>query len=303
MLVRSLLALLLLLRGRGDHRRECFADGWIFKHLTERPSNDEVRQLEVTPPRRVGVVLEGAGAQHRARRGERARVRGDARGGVRLLLTEVQSCQRRRQPNKLEDAHEHLSHPLLLVVVLVGLAVVWTSSHAVHVSVHVCVQPVVVRASVRGGVQLIVAGHLIQIAIGAEDSTPHLLLLLLLDAAAEHAALGLLPVRRRRGAGDREGRSVRATRARLLLGPIEITKSTRALTLTLTLERVIPKGAERVNLDGRHTPRALVRVIHSLLQRSCRGLDDTRVGLRALRARRGRSHRGHRGERNGRSRG
>ena len=299
MLVRSLLALLLLLRGRGDHRRECFADGWIFKHLTERPSNDEVRQLEVTPPRRVGVVLEGAGAQHRARRGQRARVRGDARGGVSLLLTEVQSGESRRQPNKLQHAHEHLSHPLLLVVVLVGLAVVRASSHAVHVSVHVCVQPVVVRASVRG-VRLIVPGHLI-IAAGAEDSTPHLLLLLL-DAAAEHAALGLLPVRRRRGAGDREGRSVRATRARLL-GPIEITKSARALTLTLTLERVIPKGAERVNLDGRHTPRALVRVIHSLLQRGCRGLDDTRVGLRALRARRGRSHRGHRGERNGRSRG
>ena len=292
MLVRSLLALLLLLRGRGDHRRECFADGWIFKHLTERPSNDEVRQLEVTPPRRVGVVLEGAGAQHRACRGERARVRGDARGGVSLLLTEVQSGQRRRESDKLEDAHEHLSHPLLLVIVLVGLAVVCASSHAVHVSVHVCVQPVVVRASVRGGVRLIVAG-LIQIAIRAEDSTPHLLLLL--DAAAEHAALGLLPVRRRRGAGDREGRSVRATRARLL-GPIEITKSARALTLTLTLERVIPEGAERVNLDGRHTPRALVRVIDSLLQRSRRGLDDTRVGLRAIRARRGRSHRGHRGE-------
>jgi hypothetical protein len=85
-----------------------------------------------------------------------------------------------------------------------------------------------------------------------------LLLLLLLDA--EHAALGLLPVRRRRGAGDREGRSVRATGARLLLATVEITKSARALTLTLTLERVIPKGAERVNLDGRHTPRALVRV-------------------------------------------
>jgi len=166
----------------------------------------------------------------------------------------------------------------------------------------VCVQPVVVRASVRGGVRLIVAGHLIQIAIGAEDSTPHLLLLLLLDAAAEHAALGLLPVRRRRGARDREGRSVRATGARLL-ATVEITKSTRALTLTLTLERVIPKGAERVNLDGRHTPRALVRVIDSLLQRSRRGLDDTRVGLGAIRARRGRSHRGHRGERHGRSRG
>ena len=299
MLVRSLLALLLLLRGRGDHRRECFADGWIFKHLTERPSNDEVRQLEVTPPRRVGVVLEGAGAQHRARRGQRARVRGDARGGVRLLLTEVQAGQRRRESDKLEDAHEHLSHPLLLVVVLVGLAVVWTSSHVVHVSVHVCVQPVVVRASVRG-VRLIVAG-LIQIAIGAEDSTPHLLLLLLL-LDAEHAALGLLPVRRRRGAGDREGRSVRATGARLL-GPIETAESARALTLTLTLERVISKGAERVNLDGRHTPRALVRVVDSLLQRSRRGLDDTRVGLRALRARRGRSHRGHRGECNGRSRG
>ena len=298
MLVRSLLALLLLLRGRGDHRRECFADGGIFKHLTERPSNDEVRQLEVTPPRRVGVVLEGAGAQHRARRGERARVRGDARGGVRLLLTEVQSGQRRRESDKLEDAHEHLRHPLLLVVVLVGLAVVRASSHAVHVSVHVCVQPVVVRASVRG-VRLIVAG-LIQIAIGAEDSTPRLLLLL--AAAAEHAALGLLPVRRRRGAGDREGRSIRATRARLL-ATVETAESARALTLTLTLERVIPKGAERVNLDGRHTPRALVRVIHSLLQRGCRGLDDTRVGLRALRARRGRSHRGHRGERNGRSRG
>ena len=300
MLVRSLLALLLLLRGRGDHRRECFADGWIFKHLTERPSNDEVRQLEVTPPRRVGVVLEGAGAQHRARRGQRARVRGDARGGVRLLLTEVQSGQRRRESDKLEDADEHLRHPLLLVVVLVGLAVVWISSHVVHVSVHVCVQPVVVRASVRGGVQLIVAGHLIQIAIGAEDSTPHLLLLLLLDA--EHAALGLLPVRRRRGAGDREGRSVRATGARLLLGPIETAESTRALTLTLR-KRVIPKGAERVNLDGRHTPRALVRVVHSLLQRSRRSLDDTRVGLGAIRARRGRSHRGHRGECHGRSRG
>ena len=301
MLVRSLLALLLLLRGRGDHRRECFADGWIFKHLTERPSNDEVRQLEVTPPRRIRVVLEGAGAQHRARRGQRARVRGDARGGVRLLLTEVQSGQRRRESDKLEDADEHLRHPLLLVVVLVGLAVVWISSHVVHVSVHVCVQPVVVRASVRGGVQLIVAGHLIQIAIGAEDSTPHLLLLLLL-LDAEHAALGLLPVRRRRGAGDRERRPVRATGARLLAS-VEITKSARALTLTLTLERVIPKGAERVNLDGRHTPRALVRVVHSLLQRSRRSLDDTRVGLGAIRARRGRSHRGHRGECHGRSRG
>ena len=112
-----------------------------------------------------------------------------------------------------------------------------------------------------------------------------------------------MPVRRRRGAGDREGRSVRATGARLLLATVEITKSARALTLTLTLERVIPKGAERVNLDGRHTPRALVRVIHSLLQRSRRGLDDTRVGLGAIRARRGRSHRGHRGECHGRSRG
>tara|TARA_B110000305_G_C19404058_1_gene621730 strand:- start:160 stop:585 length:426 start_codon:yes stop_codon:yes gene_type:complete len=141
----------------------------------------------------------------------------------------------------------------------------------------VCVQPVVVRA-VRGGVQLIVAGLIVAgliVAAGTEDSTPHLLLLLL-DAAAEHAALGLLPVRRHRGAGDRERRPVRATGARLLAS-VEITKSARALTLTLTLERVIPKGAERVNLDGRHTPRALVRVIHSLLQRGRRGLDDTRV--------------------------
>ena len=88
-------------------------------------------------------------------------------------------------------------------------------------------------------------------------------------------------------ARDRERRSVRRARLLLLLLlprlllPVE-PEAVPLVPLALVEKRVVAESSKGINLDGRGPARSLVRVVHSLLQRCGRSLDDLRVRFGAV---------------------
>ena len=261
-LERRPFALHLLRRGRGNDGGERLSNRRVLEHVRNRPANHQVHEVEVTPPGRVRVVLERAGAKHRARRGQSPGVRGDRSGHVGVFPAQIQPRQRARQSAKLQDADRHLRHALLLFVV----------------------RGLVPARPARADGRVVWAHH-----SRADDAA----------AAAKTAAAKTAKRsrrRRRRPARDRERRPVRRARLLLLLllllprlllprllPPVEPERALVPLALLRVEKRVVSQRSKRINLDGRGPAGALVRVVHSLLQRRERGIDHLRVRFGAVR--------------------